>query len=323
MVAVGVPGGNVSGQNDAGWAGFLTAGLSDPRAVDENSPGIPGTPEAADRFGEALTLGLLAGTSSRVDAVVGVPSEDYGSGTSAISGAGAIVIINDLYTGIVAGKVFDQNTTGVPDSAEGGDSFGKVIDSVRSGSTTHLAVGVPFEDVGTAGDAGMVQLFSSNGVSVTPGAGLTQNTTGVTGTPTAGDKFGRHLVLAPPGLGDTKTRLAASTPFKDGPATDAGQVQIFPLDDLGAEVTYDQNSTGIDGVAAANDQFGKGVAFVAGSAERSLLVGVPDDVEFPRGMVNVVPLTGGSMRSWRPGAGNIPLTGTDRFGAAAGGEVQQ
>ena len=38
MVAVGVPGGNVSGQNDAGWAGFLTAGLSDPRAVDENSP---------------------------------------------------------------------------------------------------------------------------------------------------------------------------------------------------------------------------------------------------------------------------------------------
>jgi Domain of unknown function (DUF1929)/FG-GAP repeat len=322
MVAVGVPGGNVSGQNDAGWAGFLTASLSDPRAVDENSPGIPGTPGAADRFGEAVTLGLLAGTSSRVDAVVGVPSDDYGSGSSAIS-AGAIVIINDLYTGVVAGQAFNQNTTGVPDSVEGGDSFGKVIDSVRTGSTTHLVVGVPFEDLGTTGDAGLVQLFSSNGVSVTPGAGLTQNTTGVTGTPAAGDKFGRHLVLAPPGLGDTKTRLALSTPHKDGPAADAGQVQIFPLDDLGAEATYDQNSTGIDGVAAANDQFGKGVGFVAGAAERSVLVGVPDDVEFSRGMVNVIPLTGGSMRSWRPGAGNIPLTGTDRFGAAAGGEVQQ
>jgi hypothetical protein len=37
MVAVGVPGGNVSGQNDAGWAGFLSAGLSDPRAIDQNS----------------------------------------------------------------------------------------------------------------------------------------------------------------------------------------------------------------------------------------------------------------------------------------------
>ena len=54
-----------------------------------------------------------------MDAVVGVPSEDYGSGASAISGSGAIDIINDLYTGIVAGQAFDQNTTGVPDSAKG------------------------------------------------------------------------------------------------------------------------------------------------------------------------------------------------------------
>jgi hypothetical protein len=62
---------------------------------------------------------------------------------------------------------------------------------------------------------------------------------------------------------------------------------------------------------------------VAGVGERAFLVGVPNDVEFSGGMVNVIPLTGGSMRSWRPGAGNITLTGTDRFGAAAGGEVQQ
>lgn len=258
-----------------------------------------------------------------MDAVVGIPSEDHGSGSSAISSAGAIVIINDLYTGIVAGQAFDQNTTGVPDGAESGDSFGKVIDSVRTGSTTHLVVGVPFEDIGTAGDAGLVQLFSSNGVTVTPGAGLTQNTTGVTGTPAAGDKFGRRLVLAPPGLGDTKTRLAVSTPYKDGPATDAGQVQIFPLDDLGAEVTYDQNSTGVLGVAEANEHFGEGLGFVAGVAERSVLVGVPDDAGYLGGMVNVIPLTGGSMRSWRPGAGGIPLTGTEKFGGAVAGEVQQ
>ena len=75
---------------------------------------------------------------------------------------------------------------------------------------------------------------------MTPGEGLTQDTTGVTGNIQAGDRFGRRFVLAAPGLGDTKTRLAVSAPYEDGAATDTGQVQIFPLDDLGAEVTYDQ-----------------------------------------------------------------------------------
>jgi hypothetical protein len=323
MVAVGVPGGNVSGQNDAGWVGFFTAGLNDPRAVDQESTGIPGAAEASDRFGESITLGLLAGTSTRVDAAVGTPDEDLGSGTSAITNAGAFTIINDLYTGVVAGQAYDQNSSGIPGTPENNDGFGQVMDSVRVSSTTHLAVGIPAEDIGSAADAGSVQLFTSTGTTLTPGTGLTQDITGVTGTPTAGDQFGRRIVLAPPGLSDTKIRLAVSAPYKDGPATDAGQVQIFPLDDLGAEATYDQNSTGVDGTAAANDHFGEGLGFVAGVAERSILVGVPDDVEFSGGIVNVIPLTGGSLRSWRPGDGTVSSTGADRFGGAAGGEVQQ
>ena len=40
-------------------------------------------------------------------------------------------------------------------------------------------------------------------------------------------------------------------------------------------------------------------------------------------MVNVIPLTGGSLRSWRPGSDGVPSTGADRFGGAVGGEVQQ
>ena len=323
MAAVGVPGGDVSNQNDAGWVGYFTNGVNNPKAIDQNSAGIPGSAEAGDRYGEAITLGLLAGTSSRVDAAVGTPGEDLGSGTSAISNAGAIGTINDLASGGTSGVAFDQNSSGVPGAAESNDSFGQVLDSVRAGSTTHLAVGVASEDIGSAADAGMVQLFSSNGVTMTAGEGLTQDTAGVTGTATAGDRFGRRFVLAPPGVGDTKTRLAVSAPFKDSAATDHGQVQIFPLDNLGAEVTYDQNSSGVGGAAAANDHFGEGLGFVAGVAERSILVGVPDDVEFPSGMVNVIPLTGGSMRTWRPNAGGVPLVGADSFGGGAGGEVQR
>jgi Domain of unknown function (DUF1929)/FG-GAP repeat len=322
MIAVGVPGGNVSGQNDAGWVGFYTAGPNDPRAVDQDSAGIPGAAEAGDRFGESITLGLLAGTSTRVDAAVGTPGEDLGSGTSQITDAGAFTIINDLYTGVVAGQAYDQGSTGVSGTPENGDSFGKVLDSVRAGSTTHLAVGIPSEDIGSAADAGSVELFTSTGTTIAPGGGLTQDTTGVTGTATAGDQFGRRIVLAPPGLGDTKTRLAVSAPYKDSGATDAGQVQIFPLDDLGAEVTHDQSSTGI-GTAAANDHFGEGLGFVAGVGERAVLVGVPDDVQYSSGVVSVIPLPSGTPRVWRPGVGSVPAAGADRFGGAAGGEAQQ
>jgi Galactose oxidase-like, Early set domain/FG-GAP repeat len=322
MVAVGVPGGNVSGLNDAGWVGFFTAGLNDPRAIDQNSAGIPGAAEASDRFGDAITLGLIAGTSTRVDAAVGTPGEDLGSGTSAITNAGAFTVINDLYTGAAAGQAYDQNSSGVPGTPENNDGFGQVLDSVRVGSTTHLAVGIPSEAIGTAAKAGSVQLFTSTGTTVTPGTGLTQDTTGVTGTATAGDQFGRRIVLAPPGLSDTKTRLAVSAPYQDAGATDAGQVQIFPLDDLGAEVTHDQTSTGV-GTAAANDHFGEGLGFVAGGTERVVLVGVADDVQYSSGVVSVIPLPSGTPRSWRPGTGGVPTTGADRFGGAAGGEVQQ
>jgi hypothetical protein len=318
MVAVGVPRGNVSSQNDAGWVGFLTAGLNDPRAVDQNSAGIPGMAEAGDRFGEALTLGRLAGTSGRVDAAVGAPGEDLGSGTSQIANIGNITVINDLYTGPVAGQSYDQNSTGVPGTAESNDSFGQALDSVRSGSTTYLAVGIPSEAIGSAAKAGSVQLFTSTGTTITPGTGLTQDTSNVSGTATAGDEFGRRIALAPPGLGDTKTRLAVSAPNKDAGAIDGGQVQIFPLDDLGAEVTHDQTAAG---AAAANDHFGDGLGFVAGAAERSFLVGVPDDGQY--GTVKVIPLPSGSVRTWTPGMASVPSSGADRFGGAAGGEVQQ
>ena len=82
-------------------------------------------------------------------------------------------------------------------------------------------------------------------------------------------------------------------------------------------MTYDQNATG--GTAAANEHFGEGLGFVAGVSERTILVGVPDDVNVTGGVVNVIQLPGGSTRSpWQPGGG-----APDRFGSAVVGEVQQ
>jgi hypothetical protein len=114
-----------------------------------------------------------------------------------------------------------------------------------------------------------------------------------------------------------------SAPPANGPAADTGLVQIFPLDDLGSETTYDQQPLNIEGDPQAGDHFGDGLGFVAGVSERAILIGVPDDVEFSNGIVHVIPLASGVPRFWRPGPSGVPSTGSDRFGGAVGGEVQQ
>ncbi len=85
---------------------------------------------------------------------------------------------------------------------------------------------------------------------------------------------------------------------------------------MGAESTYAQNSPGVPGGVDAGDHFGSTLAFVAGAAERALIIGVPDDVDNSRGMVNVIPLGGGAPRAWVPGVGSIPIGGASRFGGA-------
>jgi hypothetical protein len=75
-----------------------------------------------------------------------------------------------------------------------------------------------------------------------------------------------------------------------------------------------QSSPGIPGDAEAGDRFGSSLAVVWGAQERALLVGVPDDVEYSTGLVDVIPFGNGAARSWWPGAGGILGPGASRFG---------
>ena len=93
-------------------------------------------------------------------------------------------------------------------------------------------------------------------------------------------------------------------------------MQVFPVANLGGESTYAQNSPGVPGGVDAGDHFGSTLAFVAGAAERALIIGVPDDVDNSHGMVNVIPLGGGTPRFWAPGVGGVPAGGASRFGGA-------
>lgn len=84
----------------------------------------------------------------------------------------------------------------MPGAVEAGDRFGYALDSVRAGSTTRLAVGAPYEDIGSDTSAGAVQFFSSNATTITPGSALNQDTAGVSGAAEAGDTFGYALAFA-------------------------------------------------------------------------------------------------------------------------------
>jgi hypothetical protein len=313
-VAIGAPGYDVNGHNDAGLVGFLAAfdGGNVTSSVTQDSPGMPGAAEDGDRFGAAVSLNYLSGDDGLVDAAVGVPNEDIGTRAD----AGGVTIVEDIYDTPESGVGFDQNSSGVAGDAEAGDYFGRSLDTVQVGGTSRLAVGVPGEDVGKDANAGMVQLFTSDGEDLDPTVGLSQDTAGVGDTTESGDEFGDKVAFAAPGLGDTVTRLAVSAPKENGAATDTGLVQVFPVTDLDNEVSWTQGSPNVPGTPQAGEKFGSSLAVVEGAAERVLLVGVPDDVGYNTGMVEVIPFGAGLLRFWAPGLDGGPAAGAARFGSA-------
>ena len=134
----------------------------------------------------------------------------------------------------------------------------------------------------------------------------------------SGDHFGDRLAFGLLGRAESTVRLAVSSPNEDGAAANTGLVQVFPVTNLDAEVSYTQDSPGIPGAAAAGDRFGASLAVVVGVRERAMIVGVPDDAGRPTGMVDVIPFGGGTPRYWAPGVNGVPGLGWSRFGATLG-----
>jgi hypothetical protein len=92
---------------------------------------------------------------------------------------------------------FFQGSGGLVGVAEEGDFVGAALASGDYNNDTFadLAVGVPFEDVGSVLDAGAVDTLNGAAGSLTPTGGqrLTQGSDGVPGTPEEGDTFGSSL----------------------------------------------------------------------------------------------------------------------------------
>lgn len=192
-LAVGVPNEDLGSVANAGWLSVLSGGpngLSGWMSFEPDS--IGGTIEPGDRFGAALAAGDFDG-DSRDDLAVGAPNEDVGS----ITDAGAVHVVFGSSSGLSASRfrVWWQNKSGAAGTVEASDRFAVGLTAGNfNGSSTgrfDLAVGVPYEDLGSKVDVGTTQVFL--GAQPSADAFVDQGQPGIIGKAEAGDGFAAAL----------------------------------------------------------------------------------------------------------------------------------
>jgi hypothetical protein len=304
-LASGIPGQDLGAALNAGSVSIIYGSATglDATAVIANqiwtldSPLIPGTAHAGDLLGRSLAVGDFNGDGTS-DLAVGAP----GKGGSAPV-AGAALILYGSGTGLLpaGSQLWNQGSVGVPGVERSGDEVAWSLAAGDFDGDGHddLALGNPFDDVGTIGDAGSVNVLygSGAGLSATGSQVFSQNSPGVPGGAERTDIFGWD-VAAGAFDGSSRDSLAVGVPLESIPGLGAvGVVDVLPgsasgLTGTGAHA-WSQDTAGVPGYAMDGDAFGASLAaadFGSGGAT-DLAVGVAADRIHGRpaaGSVNVL-----------------------------------
>ncbi|MEO9365047.1 MAG: FG-GAP repeat protein [Nitrososphaera sp.] len=296
-LAVGVPAENVGSITDAGAVNILygsSSGLQasspDDQIWHQDTSSVKDVAEIGDNFGYSLATGDF-NNDGKDDLAVGVLAESVGI----ITGAGAVNILYGSSSGLQASspddQIWHQDTSSVKDVAEDFDLFGYSLTTgdFNNDGKDDLAVGVPFEDIGSITDAGIINVLygSSSGLQASsPDDQIWhQDSPNVDGVAEDTDFFGWSLATGDFN-NDGKDDLAVGVPFEDiGSPTifEAGIVQVLYGSSSGlqasspADQTWSQDTSSVKDVAETNDSFGWSLA--AGDfnndGKDDLAVGVP------------------------------------------------
>ena len=269
-LAVGVPGEDIGTIADAGAVNVLYGSASGLSAsggqfFSQDTPGVFGGAETEDGFGSALGVGDF-NNDGFADLAIGVPSE----GVGAAARAGAVNVLYGSAARLTAtgNQQFFQGSSGIGGVAELGDGFGFVLTGgdFNNDSFADLAIGVPFEDVGTVVDAGGINVLygSAARLTATGNQQWLQGSGGVAGVAEASDFFGSALAGGDFN-NDSFADLAIGAPFEDiGSVLDAGAINV--LYGSAARLTatgnqqFFQGNGGVIGVAEDGDAFGFALA---------------------------------------------------------------
>jgi len=295
-LVVGIPLEDVGDHEDAGAVEVIygTAnGLNGDQPLDDqfwhqDSSGIGGVAEEGDEFGRAVAQGDFDADGFD-DLAVGVPGEDIVKSSGTLTDVGVINVLYGTDAGLTAARdqMFSQNTSGIGDAAQSDDRFGFSLTAgdFDGDGADDLAVGAPGEDIRYADEGEVHVLYGVAGAGLRTGGSQTWYLAkdGVIGFDPGGERFG-NVLTAGDFDGSGHDDLVVGTPFQIiYRETEAGAVNVIYGSPYGLTITanqqWDQNDSGIDGVAERDDHFGTAIAAgdFDGDAADDLAVGVPGE----------------------------------------------
>ncbi|MER6091737.1 VCBS repeat-containing protein [Streptomyces bluensis] len=255
--AVGAPGEAIEEETFAGavtvFNHTITSGVPTALAGMNQGDGIlSGAAERDDGFGTSISMTSFRPSDQTYNSdallAIGTPGEDIGDTVD----AGSVTVVRMQPSGAYTQTaVAHADADGVEGEATAGDFFGQRVtiantdtNVVTTADTVRLAVGIPGREVGTAADAGAVQIFrplaalGANDRLLTCGSGLP-------GTATARDYTGIALTSG-------SSNLYLGVPYSKASGTTKGVLYVMPWTDADGATstgatTYQPGAGGLPG----------------------------------------------------------------------------